>query len=282
MLIYKVLILCILVRREHFLQIIIVHEELFMEEKNIRNNEEMEIDLQRVFSVLLSKAWLIGLVTAIFLVGAYLYSALFITPTYRSDFTAYVDNRITTNETNGSTTTSDLNASIYLTYLYEDIILSRSVLNDAAAKCNLNIAYKSLRNMVTTSVADDAALITVSVVADDPVVAQDLAVAIAEVAPAHVSRMKEGSSMRILDAPLLPTSKYAPSNTKNAMLGAVIGFVLITVAVLAGDLINDIVRGADELERRYNVVVIGTIPDLSSAEKNPENYGYAYGKAAKK
>ena len=251
-------------------------------QNNPHQPEEREIDIMRLLIIIWKRAWLIGLVTAIFLVGSYLYSALFITPTYRSDFTAYVDNRITTTEGNGSTTTSDLNASIYLTYLYEDIILSRSVLNDAAAKCNLNIAYKSLRNMVTTSVADDAALITVSVVADDPVVARDLAVAIAEVAPAHVSRMKEGSSMRILDAPLLPTSKYAPSNTKNAMLGAVIGFVLITVSVLAGDLINDIVRGSDELERRYNVVVIGTIPDLATAEKNSENYGYGYGKAVKK
>lgn len=247
-----------------------------------QQQEEREIDIMRLLQIVWKRAWLIGLVTAIFLVGAYLYSALFITPTYRSDFTAYVDNRITTNETNGSTTTSDLNASIYLTYLYEDIILSRSVLNDAAAKCGLDAQYKTLKSMVSTSVAEDAALITVSVVAADPQVARDLAVAIAEVAPDHVARMKEGSSMRILDAPLLPTSKYAPSNTKNAMLGGVIGFVIITVIVLAGDLINDIVRGGDELERRYNVVVIGTIPDLATAEKNPENYGYAYGKAAKK
>lgn len=251
-------------------------------QNSVQQTEEREIDILRLLQILWKRAWLIGLVTVIAFVGTYLYSALFITPTYRSDFTAYVDNRMTTAEQNGSTTTSDLNASIYLTYLYEDIILSRSVLNDAAAKCGLEYDYNALKNMVSTSVADDAALITVSVVAVDPVVAKDLAAAIADVAPDHVARMKEGSSMRILDAPILPESKYAPSNTKNAMLGAVVGFVLIAVLVLVVDLVNDIVRDGDELERRYNMIVIGTIPDLATMDKEQGSYAYGYGKAGKK
>lgn len=250
-------------------------------QNNNHQPEEREIDIFRLIQIVWKRAWLIVLVTAIFCVGSYLYSALFITPTYRSDFTAYVDNRMTTAENSGMTTTTDLNASIYLTYLYEDIIISRSVLNDAAAKCGLDIPYKSLKSMVSTSVADDAALITVSVVATDRQVAKDLATAIAEVAPDHVARMKEGSSMRILDAPLLPESKNAPSNTKNAMIGAVIGFVLITVLVLVVDLVNDIVRDVDELEHRYNVVVVGNIPDLAAGDKGQDNYAYAYGKAGK-
>ncbi|MBQ6839378.1 MAG: hypothetical protein IJO45_01640 [Oscillospiraceae bacterium] len=251
-------------------------------QNNVQQPEEREIDIFRLLQIIWKRAWLIGLVTVICCVATYLYSALFITPTYRSDFTAYVDNRMTTAENNGMTTTTDLNASIYLTYLYEDIIVSRSVLNDAAKQCGLNIPYKSLKSMVSTSVADDAALITVSVVATDPQVAMDLAAAIADVAPDHVARMKEGSSMRILDAPILPEGKNAPSNTKNAMLGAVVGFVLITVLVLVVDLVNDIVRDSEELEHRYNVIVIGTIPDLASADKDQGSYAYAYGKAGKK
>lgn len=251
-------------------------------QNNLQQTEDREIDILRLLQIIWKRAWLIALVTAVACVATYLYSALFITPTYRSDFTAYVDNRITTAESSGSTTTSDLNASIYLTYLYEDIIISRSVLNDAAAQCGLTYGYKTLKSMVSTSVADGAALITVSVVATSPQEAKDLAAAIAEVAPGHVARMKEGSAMRILDAPILPESKHAPSNTKNAMLGGVVGFVLITVLVLVVDLVNDIVRGSDELEHRYNVIVIGTIPDLASSDKGQDNYAYAYGKAGKK
>lgn len=249
---------------------------------NTQQPEEREIDILRLLQIIWKRAWIIGIVTVVFCVVTYLYSALLITPTYRSDFTAYVDNRMATAENNGSTTTSDLNASIYLTYLYEDIILSRSVLNDAAAECNLDYTYKQLKSMVTTSVAEDAALITVSVTATDPLEAMQLATAIADVAPDHVARMKDGSSMRILDAPILPEQKYAPINTQNAMLGAVLGFFLSVVVVLIVDLSNDIVREAEELEHRYNVIVIGTIPDLSAGDNGQDNYAYSYGKAGKK
>lgn len=248
----------------------------------IQQTEEREIDVVRLLQILWKRAWIIALVTVVFCVATYLYSALFITPTYRSDFTAYVDNQMTTAENNGSTTTSDLNASIGLTYLYEDIIVSRSVLNDAAAKCGLDYSYKKVRGRVSTSVAEDAALITVYVVAKDPQEAMDLAKAIAEVAPDHVARMKEGSSMRILDEPVLPEQKFAPNNTKNAMLGALVGFVLSAVVVLAVDLLNDIVRNSEELENRYNVIVVGSIPDLAATDRNQDSYGYGYGKVVKK
>jgi len=253
-------------------------------QNNVQQQEnEREIDVARLLQILLKRAWLIIAVAFVCCIATYLYSANLIAPTYRSDFTAYVDNRVAAStEGNGSTTTSDLNASIYLTYLYEDIIVSRSVLNDAADSCGLNYSYNQLKNMVSTSIAEDAALITVYVVSKDPLESMKLATAIADVAPGHVARMKEGSSMRILDEPILPDGQYAPHNAKNALLGAVIGFAISVVFVLVLDLTNDKVRNADELELRYNIVAIGVIPDLAASDGSENHYSYGrYGKAGK-
>lgn len=234
--------------------------------------EENEIDVFRLLQILWKRAWVIVLVAVIFGVATFLYSSLFITPTYRSYFTAYVNNRVENFEGNGSTTTSDLNASIGLTYLYQDIITSRSVLMDAAENCGLDYSYTQLKNMVSTEVSEDSALISVYVVDTDPARATRLAAAIAHVAPGHVERMRDGSSMRILDEPVQPVNKYAPNNTKNTLIGAVIGFVLSVACVLVMDLINDKVRDADDLERRHELVVIGIIPDLGAIETG--GYGY--------
>lgn len=242
-------------------------------QNNNPQQEENEIDIFRLLQILWKRAWMIVLFTAICGICAYLYSALLITPTYRSYFTAYVNNRVENYEGNGSTSTSDLNASIGLTYLYQDIIVSRTVLTDAAEQCGLDYNYKRLKSMVSTAASDDSALISVYVVDTDPVLATRLAAAIAAVAPAHVERMRDGSSMRILDEPVQPESKYEPSNTKNAALGAAIGFVLIVAVVLVMDLLNDKVRDADELERRHNLVVIGVIPELGAVD-NAGSYGY--------
>lgn len=238
-----------------------------------QQSEEQEIDILRMLQILWKRAWLIALVTAICGIAACLYSVSFITPTYRSSFTAYVNNRVETVEGSGSTTTSDLNASIALTYLYQDIIVSRSVLEDAADACGMEFDYELLQKKVTTEVSSDSALITVYVTDTDPVLATQLAAAIADVAPGHVERVRDGSSMRILDAPVIPQQKYAPSNSKNTLLGAAVGFVISAVFVLAVDLINDKVRDAEDLEKRYHIVAIGTIPDLSVSD-NGGVYGY--------
>lgn len=235
--------------------------------------EETEIDILRLLQILWRRAWAIALATVIFAVAAMAYSVMFVTPTYRSYFTAYVNNRVENFEGNGSTTTSDLNASIGLTYLYQDIIVSRTVLMDAAAQCGLDYSYSTLKDMVSTSASDDSALISVYVVDTDPARATQLAEAIANVAPDHVERMRDGSSMRILDEPVQPVGKYEPNATKNTLLGAVIGFVLAVIVALTTDLLNDRVREADELERRHGLVVIGIIPELAAGDTN-NSYGY--------
>lgn len=243
---------------------------------NNPQSEEREIDILRLLQILWKWAWLIAVITMICGIVTYLYSASFITPTYRSSFTAYVNNRVDSVEGTGSTSTSDLNASLGLTYLYQDIISSRSVLEDAAEKCSLEYTYDVLQKKVKTSVASDSALITVYVTDTDPAKATQLAAAIAEVAPGHVERVREGSSMRILDTPVLPEQKYAPSNSKNALMGAAVGFVISVVFVLAVDLLNDKVRDSDELEQRHHVVAIGVIPDLTISDNGG---AYGYGKA---
>lgn len=234
---------------------------------------ERKINFIRLAQVLLKNAWVIVLITLIFGIVAYIYSAWFIQPTFRSSFTAYVDSRGESLESSG-TTSADLTASAKLTYLYQDIILSRSVLLDAAEMCELDYAYSTLRNMVSINVDTDSALITVSVSNTDPAAATQLAAAIAKVAPGHVERIREGSAMRILDEPVQPTQKSAPSNTNNALKGALIGFALSAALVIVVELLNDKVRDVEELEARHGLIVIGSIPELSATETGDGYYSH--------
>lgn len=240
-------------------------------QNNNPQQEERKINLTRLALVLLKNAWVIAIITLIFGIAAYIYSACFIAPTYRSSFTAYVDSR-GENLESSTTTSADLTASAKLTYLYQDIILSRSVLLDAAELCGADYGYVTLKNMVTISVDTNSALITVTVSDTDPAQATQLAAAIAQVAPSHVARIREGSAMRILDEPVQPIHKSAPSNTQNAIKGALIGFVLSAVLVIVVDLLNDKVRDAEELESRHGLITIGVIPDLATADDGSGYY----------
>lgn len=237
------------------------------------NTEEVPIDLWRLLQALWKRIWIIIFTAVIFGTTCFIYSAFFVTPTYRASFTAYVNNRINVDGA-GSTSTSDLNASIGLTYLYEEIITSRSVLTDAADNCGLQCSYPELSRMVKTSISESAAIITVFVEDTNPERAAQLATAIAEVAPQHVARVVDGSSMRIVDAPVKPTSKFAPNNARNAMIGAIAGIVLAISVIVIVEIVNDTVKDGEELEKRYQIVVVGDIPDMQLAEKTRGNYGY--------
>ena len=75
-------------------------------------NEERSIDLLRLAQVIWKRAWLILLVALLCGVIVFAYSKIFIAPSYRSSFTAYVNNRINTAEGQGNTTSSsDITAS---------------------------------------------------------------------------------------------------------------------------------------------------------------------------
>ena len=246
-----------------------------------RNTGERGIEIFRLLRVLWK--WKILILAIALLAGiiGHLYSETFITPVYRSSFTAYINNRMVNPEGSQNISSSDLTTSKSLAFVYQDIITSRSVLNDAAAACGLNYSYASLSDMVSTSISNNTAMITVSVSAEDPAIATQLAAAIASTAPGHVARVVDGSSMRILDDPVQPTVPYSPNVMRNASMCALTALAISAVAVILLDMAIDKVYSVKEMEERYGIVVVGFIPDLTQAEKyqkyyNPERKGRYY------
>ena len=246
-----------------------------------KNKEDREIEIWRFVEVFLKRFWLIALAVVIFAMCGWGYTKLFVTPMYKSQFKAYITNKAVVLEdaenTSDRTNTGDLNASIGLMYLYNEVILSRSVLTDAAADVGLGYGYGTLRNMVSTKMPEKASMIEVTVSADDPVVAQKLAAAIANRAMEKGKIIEERSTMVVVDEPVVPTGPYAPSTTKNVMIVAIVGGLLSYVAFVLIDLVNDRVLDSEDLEKRYNVVVVGRIPDMASTGRDYRyKYKYSY------
>ncbi len=253
-----------------------------MQKPQTNNQSEVTIDVSSIARTLWKRAWILCLAMVLCFAVTYLYSATMITPTYRSGFTTYVNNRITSSTTVGSTTVNDLSASMGLAYVYQEVIISRSVLTEAAQMCGEDMRDGTATATVTAEVSENAPIISVYVEATDPALAVRYAEAIAEVAPEHVNRVVEGSSMKIVDPPLLPNGKYSPNNFRNGILGALVGLVLAAAVLIVLELVHDEVQSAEDLERRYQITVLGSIPDMAAAEKDDGNhYGYGYGYAAR-
>lgn len=96
--------------------------------------------------------------------------------------------------------------------------------------------------MVSTNTEDETEVIGVYVTAEDPKVAAQLASAIADVAPQMISQIIEGSSMQIIDEPLVPTSIYSPNYSKNTAVGFLIGAVIAVAIIVIKELLDDHVK----------------------------------------
>lgn len=243
-----------------------------MNESVDKRQKDIDVNLAPILIALLKKAWLIILAAVIVGAGSYTVSKILIDPTYRSGFTAYVNNQTQTGR--DSLTSSDILASQNLVMTYSKVIVSDTVLMPAAKAINLDYSYEKLSGMVSTVVEDETEIINVYVVARTPQLAYELAQSIAKVSPAHMADIIEGSSMKIIDNPRLQEEKFAPSYFRMGLIGALIGAALAIAVIIILFLRDDTIKQESDLEDKFGLPVVGIIPDMLEVSSEGDSYSY--------
>ena len=250
-----------------------------MDEKTVNKNEEIEIDLSRLFGAVVSKSWLVATVALICAVVAFLGTFFFITPQYQSSAMFYVNNTaLSVGSASLSLSSSDISASRGLVKTYIVILDTRETLLDVIDYAGVNRTVSEVKGMIEAESVDNTEVFRVVVTSPDPQEAEQIANAIAYILPKRISSIVEGTSAKVVDAAVAATRPSSPSYTKNTLLGFIIGFAL-TVAVIALREMFDIsVRAEEDIEQVCNHPVLATVPDMSVPGKG----GYYYGYGAKK
>lgn len=246
-------------------------------EKNKQRIEEREIDIIPLLKVLLSRWWLMLLIGCIFAGAAYGSTKLLVKPTYRSGFTAYVNNQRVQGD-RSTIVNSDLLAAQQITKTFSYIIRSNSVLSASLESIDSDLTIDEFNKMVSTEIKDDTELISVYVVSKDPQLSYDLANAIANTAPKNMSSIVEGSSMKIVDYPVLNIHRFGPSYIKYAILGFLVGALIVAIRTIIIFFMDDKVKNEQEIEERFDIPILGVIPDISASSAGKggyeKNYGY--------
>ena len=236
---------------------------------------DIEINLVPLLKELLKRVWIMVLVGLVFAAAFYAGAKIMVKPTYRAGFTAYVNNS-KYKQDDGYLTNSDLMASKELVKTFAEILKSRSILTEAAENLGWNNSYEQLRQMVGTEIQNETEIISVYVVHKDPQRAYDLANEIAKIAPAHMAEVVEGSSMKVIDYPVFSDERYKPQYSRYAILGFLIGVLLVIVIVIIRFVKDDVIRNEKDIEMRFSLPILGVIPDSNSDGRGKGNdYYYA-------
>lgn len=234
---------------------------------------EIEINIIPLLKEILKKLWIIVLAGLIVGGAFYVGAKVFIKPTYRSGFTAYVNNK-QGKDNKDLLTSSDLSASKQLVLTYQSILTSNTILTAAAESMGIDLPYKTLRSKVSTEVQDDTEIISVYVVDTDPQFAYEYAQAISKIAPQYMAQIVEGSSMKIIDYPEYSNSRFKPNYFKFALIGFFIGALIVIALVVIRYFLDDTVKNEGDIETRFSIPILGVIPDITKATNKSSDYYY--------
>ena len=231
-------------------------------------NREIEVDLKRLVVVLWRRLWLLLLVAAVGAGIAFSYAKFFVSPSYSSSVTLYVNNNYVDSPGFSS---SQLTAAQDLAKTYMVIMESRNVLQTVAEQTNLGYTYNHLKGMVSATAVNETEIFEVRVTGGNYQHVTQIANAIADVLPEKITSVVEGSSVRVVDRAVENPHPVGPNYRTYLMLGAVAGFGLCLVALLVLELLDTTIYSEEYLSQRYeNLPLLTVIP---GAETNTK---YAY------
>lgn len=231
----------------------------------------MENKLNLVDLLHIAYRWLFLLVAVTMLCGAagYAYSYFFVEPVYVSTGDMYVSSASSAymEEELDNLPYSVMNASALLAEDFVEIIKYDRILNEVAAACDSDVTAKQISAMLKASVvAVDRPLIQISVTANDPYVAYDVASAVLEVASVQLPIVAEvPGTVTIVEEAKNP--QYTKTNPLvHGIIGCIVGLVLGVLLVLFIELMDNRIKQTDDISAMYNLPVIGVVPNIRDSK----------------
>lgn len=239
-----------------------------MDEKK-RQNEEIEIDLSRLFGALIKRAWLIGIVAVLCAVLTLVGTVLFVAPKYESSTMFYVNNSsLSLGDMDVSISTGDISASKSLVKTYIVILTARETLNDVIDYAGVDRTYSQVKRMIHAEAVDSTEVFRVTVTSEDPVEAEQIADAIAYILPKRISKIIQGTTATVVDSAILPLGASSPSYTKNTMLGFVVGMVLMAAVLVILELLDNTIRQEEDITQVSSDPILASVPDMAASAKS--------------
>jgi len=239
-------------------------------------------NVQKIISILLKKWKLLLIFGIIGIVAAIAYTANFTTLTYSSsvEFLAYVDDskQELSDSTNAAQSqssaayqasqTSKMNYAMKMLDTYIEIFSTNEFNQTVADEVNKSqassISANQVKNSISISAVDNTAMFICTVSSADADLSYNIAKALEKCIPKAMEETNQGLvHASVEDRPL----KAAPGSLgypKKCLIGAAAGVLLAAAYIILRDLIDVRIKSAEDLEEKYNIPVLGSIPEFGA------------------
>lgn len=244
--------------------------------KNNITKDTFEIDLGRIWKVVLKRVWIIGIVSVLCAIIVAVSTFFLITPKYESSAMFYVNNNsLSVGDASFSITQGDISAAKSLVDTYIVILNSKSCLNDVIDYSDYKLTYDELKGMISAGAVNSTEIFQVKVTCTDPEQAKELANAIAYILPKRIASIVEGTSAKIVDYAVTPSSPCSPSYAKNTAIGFMIGMFISLAIIVLREIFDVTIRDDEDVRKCCEYPILASVPDMiNPGHTNGEYYAY--------
>ena len=147
------------------------------------------------------------------------------------------------------------------------MLKSDTVMNAVIEELGVPYSPKALANQISYQMVEETSIFNIYVNNTDPQMAMDIANAIADIAPEHISRIVKSGGIEVIDYATLPTTPYSSTSvTKFGIIGFVGGFGIVAVVALFLGLLDTTIRRRYEIRDTYNIPILGDVPLIVAEE----------------
>ena len=221
----------------------------------------VEIDILSLLRALWLKKFTIVLGAVLFSLLAFGYSVFIAKKMYQSTTRIYVVSR--QNETQAALTNQDLQAGSYLVKDFKEIILSQAVLSQAISELKLQTSPRELTRHITVSVPADTRIVSITVKDDNPEEAARIANAFRNIAAEKIIEVTKVSDVTTLEEATVPAEPSSPNIRRNVILGFLGGSVLMSIFIIAVEILDDRVKKPEDIEEVMGLTLLGVITDMN-------------------
>ena len=222
-----------------------------------RLDGEMEIDLLELLAYYRGR--LIWIVLG-FLAGALaagLITFYLITPQYTATSKMYM----VSSSSQSVVDLTDLNIGQSLSKDYVELLKTRPIIESVIEEQGLDYNYTELLSMLSMSTVSDTRIIAIRATSKDPEEAMNIANALADKGVKELPKLMETPQPHIAEYAIIPINPSSPSLTKNIMIGALIGMIIMLGIFTIQFMLDDTFKTADDIEREFGVIPLTVIPE---------------------
>lgn len=228
--------------------------------------DEIEVDLKELFTLLLSewKAILLSAVLVAAIVG--MFNQFILEPRYSSTSKLYILTKSTS-----LTSIADLQIGSSLTQDYMVIIKGRSVVEEVINNLKLDLDYEEMVGKVTVENPSDSRILNITIVDSSPEGAKQIADEFAKVSAAYISEKMDQDPPNIIENAYADRTPVGPHIKRNMAVGFFIGLICMCIVITVTCLVDDTLMDAEEIEKYLTLNMLAAIPENTCADEKKKS-----------